>query len=127
MPEWDGTDEELEMLDAQGWDTSEEEQYVEETTRRILYAGINGISADDIVGDTVNCEVNHPDHYTAGGIEVMDVIKVKLTREEWIGYLKGNMIKYLLRANFKGQHDKDLGKTGFYAKELVDATTQEET
>jgi len=46
--------------------------------------------------------VNHPAHYTVGGIETIDFIKAKLTPEEFIGYLKGNVIKYLSRAPHKG-------------------------
>ncbi|MFN9911697.1 MAG: DUF3310 domain-containing protein, partial [Pirellulaceae bacterium] len=37
--------------------------------------------------------VNHPPHYKAGGIETIDFIEAKLTREEFIGYLKGNALK----------------------------------
>jgi hypothetical protein len=62
-------------------------------------------------------QVNHPYHYTTGGLEVIDVIKAKLTPEEWKGYLKGNCLKYLLRADYKGQ-DVDIRKMIFYAKLL---------
>jgi len=64
------------------------------------------------------CEINHPRHYTAGGLEAWDVLVAKLTPEELRGYLKGNMIKYLLRANFKGCHDKDIGKMLWYSDKL---------
>jgi hypothetical protein len=33
--------------------------------------------------------VNRPPHYLVGGIEAIDVIKSRLTKEEYIGYLKG--------------------------------------
>lgn len=74
--------------------------------------------------DIVKDIVNHPDHYTVGGIETLAVIKAKLTREEYIGYLKGNCIKYLLRANHKGSHDTDVRKSAFYARELGDMVEQ---
>lgn len=64
-----------------------------------------------------------PDHYTAGGIEAIDVIKAKLTPEEYRGYLKGSALKYLLRANFKGQHDKDVLKCAWFVDELDYETT----
>lgn len=33
-------------------------------------------------------------YYDAGGIETLDVIKAKLTPEQYQGYLQGNAIKY---------------------------------
>lgn len=99
MPEWIGTDEELE----------------EEMSNTIEWP------------EPIPCEVHHPEHYTAGGIEALDVLKAKLTPEEYQGYLKGNILKYLLRANFKGSHRKDVGKSVFYAEELLNATQETET
>lgn len=46
--------------------------------------------------------VNSPSHYTQGGIETIDYIKAKLTPEEFRGYVKGNVIKYISRAEHKG-------------------------
>lgn len=46
--------------------------------------------------------VHSPSHYTSGGIEVIDVLRAKLTPEEFRGFLKGNVIKYMLRAEHKG-------------------------
>lgn len=47
-------------------------------------------------------EVNHPEHYTDGGIECIDAIEAALTKEEFKGYLKGNIIKYVWRERMKG-------------------------
>lgn len=66
-------------------------------------------------------EVNSPSHYTVGGYEALDVIKAKLTPEEYRGYCKGNILKYVMRANYKEHHDQDCNKAEFYAKELADA------
>lgn len=66
--------------------------------------------------------VYSPPHYTVGGFEALDVIKAKLTPEEYRGYCKGNILKYVMRANYKGTHDTDCGKAEYYAKELNDAT-----
>lgn len=68
-----------------------------------------------------NDEVNNPDHYTVGGYEALDVVKAKLTPEEYRGYCKGNILKYVMRANYKGHHDQDCNKAEFYAKELANA------
>lgn len=50
----------------------------------------------------------NPDHYKIGGIETFDIIKAKSTREELIGYCKGNNRKYLDRRGYK--QDPDLGE-----------------
>ena len=36
--------------------------------------------------------VNHPKHYVQGGIETIDVIQSRLTKEEFVGYLKGSIL-----------------------------------
>lgn len=40
-------------------------------------------------------------YYDVGGIEVLHVIKAKLTPEQYTGYLLGCSIKYSLRLNWK--------------------------
>lgn len=64
--------------------------------------------------------INHPPHYMAGGIETIDYIKAKLSKEEFIGYLKGNALKYLSRASFKGELVEDINKHCWYANKLVE-------
>jgi hypothetical protein len=63
-------------------------------------------------------DITQPDHYTVGGHEAIDVIKAKLTPEEYRGYCKGNTMKYLMRANYKGHHNKDIKKAQYYIDEL---------
>lgn len=55
------------------------------------------------------------DHYRQGGIECIDAIRAALTPEEFRGFCKGNVIKYVWRENHKGG-DADLGKAGDYLK-----------
>ena len=64
--------------------------------------------------------VNHPPHYRAGGIETIDFIQAKLTREEYIGYLKGSALKDASRIGKKGAPDIDAGKMAWYATKLRD-------
>ena len=42
-------------------------------------------------------EVNNPPHYNNGTIETIDVIKASMSKEEFRGYLKGNIVKYISR------------------------------
>jgi hypothetical protein len=62
--------------------------------------------------------VNHPSHYTVGDIEVIDYIKDKLTPEEFRGYIKGNILKYISRERHKNG-DEDLRKAKFYLDFLL--------
>ncbi|BFH71912.1 hypothetical protein J27TS7_08330 [Paenibacillus dendritiformis] len=57
--------------------------------------------------------VERPSHYTVGGIETIDIIRAKLTPEEFRGYCKGNVLKYVCRERWKGG-DEDLRKTQKY-------------
>ena len=59
-------------------------------------------------------EIDHPNHYTEGKYEVIDIIRRTLTAEEYVGYLKGNIIKYSCRAGLKGDRQKDVAKRDKY-------------
>jgi hypothetical protein len=63
--------------------------------------------------------VNNPAHYIVGGIETIDYIKAKLTPEEFIGYLKGNVIKYTSRAGKKQDTIQDLEKAQWYMNRQI--------
>ena len=53
--------------------------------------------------------VNHPAHYKVGGIETIDFIEAKK-----LNYNIGNVIKYLTRADHKGNRKQDLEKAKWY-------------
>ena len=64
--------------------------------------------------------VNHPEHYAnQGGVECIDAIKSMLTKEEYIGYLRGNALKYIWRRS-KGNYKQDIEKAQFYQNKLKD-------
>jgi Protein of unknwon function (DUF3310) len=58
--------------------------------------------------------VNSPSHYKRGGIECIDAIRAMLTPEEFRGYLKGNILKYLWRVEAKGNPAQDSSKANVY-------------
>ena len=68
--------------------------------------------------------VNHPSHYTHGGIETIDYMQAKLTHNEFIGYLKGNILKYVSRANMKNGVE-DYKKAQWYINKLIEVTENE--
>jgi len=53
--------------------------------------------------------VEHPAHYKVGGIETIDFIEAKK-----LNYNIGNVIKYLTRADYKGNKLEDLRKAQWY-------------
>ena len=65
-------------------------------------------------------------HYDAGGIKSLDVIRAKLTPEQYKGFLLGNVIKYSLRLNHKGQAKADAEKLCEYAYWLTMLENQNE-
>lgn len=78
--------------------------------------------------NNVSDPVNHPPHYTQGKIEVIDIIEV-LTEgyTGYQGYLVGNVVKYIARANFKGNKAEDIQKSQFYLNKLVKEIERRET
>lgn len=62
--------------------------------------------------------VNHPSHYTDGGIECIEAIEAQLTPEEYRGYLKGNVAKYVWREKHKGGIES-LQKAQWYLTRLI--------
>ena len=68
----------------------------------------------------MNDNVTHPAHYTQGGIECKDAIRAALTPEEWRGYCKGNVIKYVWRERYKGG-DESLEKAAVYLDWIKEA------
>ena len=66
----------------------------------------------------VNDNINHPEHYTSGGIECIDAIRAALTPEEFRGFCKGNVLKYTWRERLKGG-DESLKKAEWYLKRLL--------
>lgn len=58
--------------------------------------------------------VNHPPHYNQRGIEVIDVIEAYA-----LPYRLGNVIKYVLRAAYKGKREEDLRKALWYLEREI--------
>jgi hypothetical protein len=62
--------------------------------------------------------VNQPEHYRQGGIECIDAIEAALTPEEFRGYCKGNVLKYVWRERHKGGA-QSLMKARWYLDRLI--------
>ena len=59
--------------------------------------------------------VNHPAHYKVGGIETIDFIEAK-----GLGYHLGNAVKYITRADHKGNRRQDLEKARWYLDRAIE-------
>ena len=65
-------------------------------------------------------DVNSPAHYAdQGAVECIDAMESMLSREEFIGYLRGNSFKYRWRCRGKGNAVKDLRKAQWYENRLL--------
>lgn len=53
-------------------------------------------------------------HYSKAVIEPIEYMCLSFTREEFKGFLKGNILKYSLRAPYKGQEEEDRRKATWY-------------
>jgi hypothetical protein len=60
----------------------------------------------------------NPDHYKVGGIETINYIEAKLSKEAFEGYLRGNILKYVSRYTDKNGVE-DLRKAEWYLSHLI--------
>lgn len=63
--------------------------------------------------------VNHPAHYQ-GNIECIDYLEDKLTYEQYVGFLRGTIMKYMDRMGRKGEAIVDVKKAQWYMARLID-------
>lgn len=96
----------------------------EEEIRRILFVGEDESERTAHASDNVN----HPSHYTSGGIECIDAMKAMLTGYEqrqittryYWHFLAGQVLKYLWRWPLKERPLQDLKKARWYLDRLID-------
>ena len=82
------------------------------------------IERNDEVEQT-NDAVQHPSHYTQGGIECIEAIRASMTADGFCDYCKGNIIKYIWRWRDKGGVE-DLRKASVYLDWLINAAEGKE-
>jgi hypothetical protein len=73
---------------------------------------------ESVMAEHTADNVNNPAHYGKGSIECIDYIEDFLTTEEYIGYLRGNIAKYLHRWRYKNKQE-DLLKSQWYLDRLI--------
>lgn len=60
----------------------------------------------------------NPDHYKQGNVECIDGLESALSSEEFEGFLKGNILKYVWRESSKNKTE-DLKKAQWYLNRLI--------
>ena len=80
-------------------------QRIHPVTGKMLMESAERITMEEPQADNVN----HPAHYKVGGIETIDFIEAK-----GLNYHLGNVVKYITRADSKGNREEDLLKARWY-------------
>jgi len=74
--------------------------------------------------DTKTDNVNSPSHYNQHGVECIEAIRASLG-DEFGGYCKGNVMKYLWRYKYKNGVE-DLKKARVYLDWLIEAEEEKD-
>ena len=67
----------------------------------------------------IECDNINPAHYRHGSMEVIDIMIDQLSADEFKGFCKGLIIKYLLRADFKNGME-DYKKAQWYMNKMIE-------
>lgn len=59
-------------------------------------------------------------HYCTGKHEVIDILRDKMSPDEFRGFLRGNVLKYMFRYPHKGNPAADLEKAATYLRWLTE-------
>ena len=100
----------MEMKTMADKELEEKAQQRVQETKDILEAITKPAAAADVV--------NSPEHYNMLDIEAINLIEMSMTKEEFLGYLKGNVLKYIIRYKHKGKAGEDLDKGKWYLDRL---------
>jgi hypothetical protein len=64
--------------------------------------------------------VEKPSHYASGDIECIDAMRAQMSKEEFEGHMKGNVVKYMWRWREKGGVES-LKKARWYLNKLIES------
>jgi hypothetical protein len=85
------------------------------TSKKSVFQKSSTLAPNAVMSMALHADmVNHPPHYKAGGIETIDFIEAKN-----LGYNLGNVVKYVSRADLKGNKVEDLQKARWYLDRAI--------
>lgn len=70
-------------------------------------------------------DLTKQEHYTNNGIEPIEIMRKNFSHDEFVGFCKGNVLKYLLRYKDKNGSE-DLEKAKIYLNWLIDEYVKED-
>ncbi len=94
----------------------------------LVYSALCKIMEENLVDgkteEKADDMVQHPSHYTTGGIECIDALESMMQgyKTADTGALAWQIVKYVWRAPLKGNMVQDLGKAKFYLDRLISKT-----
>lgn len=101
------------------------EDVAKETAAKTFFNRSPYTPAGEVPAITKPDMVNHPSHYTAGGIECIKAIEASMSPEGFQDYCKGNVIKYTWRHRFKNGLE-DLKKARVYLNWMIESLEKEQ-
>ena len=117
-------------IDADDWTFNFGESDVKEVTVGMMDAPSITATPEPITSESLNFTptdtVNHPPHYNFGDIEVIDYIKQVTETYDggFTAYCIGNVLKYVSRAQHKGNPSEDLRKAEWYLRKAIENETE---
>ena len=82
--------------------------------------------ATDAAADRSRPLTGGVEHYSNGSVECIDGLRASMSDEQFIGFCKGNVMKYLWRFEHKGNPLADLQKAADYLEWLRKAVDRRE-
>lgn len=105
--------------------SSSAEDASNETTAKIFLNRPSYTPAGEIPAITKPDMVNHPNHYTQGGIECIKAIEASMPPDGFQDYCKGNVLKYVWRFRQKNGLE-DLKKARVYLNWMIESVEKEQ-
>lgn len=99
--------------------------YGEDVPNQVVIANYHRVFSEKAktIGEIVNDVVNHPGHYTQGGIECVDAMKSAFGAHELAVYCKIAAFKYIWRCEHKNGLE-DIKKAVWYLNKYIELQSE---
>lgn len=112
----------VDVLPASPRNMKEAEISIRAFDHRLVHASTKEIGQEKghITSETIDNDlIDKQEHYTANGIQPIEIMKANMTKEAYRGFLEGNILKYPLRYKRKNGLE-DLKKAKTYLTWLIE-------